>query len=222
MPFEPSQDGFQMRFTVHPSPAGGYHVRMAGSPAPLSPRHARGGRGAHRRLRAWGRRPGGELVDLPDGSEVLVRPDDEAIVARRPAAGAGLGVARYRARPGAARRGRGDGGGDRRVAGPRARQPAARGACTAARGPRHRHLHRLAADREPQHAAPVRAARPGSGARPRQRRDADRRRAPGRRRADAPAQHRDRARPTRRSPRVFGLDNLPYGAILAAARRRSW
>ena len=100
MPFEQSQDGFQMRFTVHPSPAGGYHVRMAGSPAPLS-RHDTLEE-AEARIAAYERgvgRPGGELVDLPDGSEVLVRPDDEAIVALSPRGGDALGVARYRRDP---------------------------------------------------------------------------------------------------------------------------
>jgi GNAT superfamily N-acetyltransferase len=64
-----------MRFTVEPSPAGGYHVRLAGSDAPLS-RHdteeeAEARRQAYERGAA---EPRGELVDLPDGSEVLVRP----------------------------------------------------------------------------------------------------------------------------------------------------
>ena len=75
-----------MRFTVEPSPAGGYHVRMAGSPAPLS--HHDTLEEAQARLAAYRRgadRPGGgELVDLPDGSEVRlgpVTPDDEPLFA---------------------------------------------------------------------------------------------------------------------------------------------
>ena len=64
-----------MRFTVDPSPAGGYLVRMEGSPAPLS-RHDTLEE-AEARIAAYERgatQPSGELVDLPDGSEVLVRP----------------------------------------------------------------------------------------------------------------------------------------------------
>lgn len=65
-----------MRFTVEPSPAGGYVVRMEGSVAPLS-RHDTL-EDAEARLAAFERGaaapPRGELVDLPDGSEVLLRP----------------------------------------------------------------------------------------------------------------------------------------------------
>jgi L-amino acid N-acyltransferase YncA len=64
-----------MRFTVDPNPAGGFHVRMEGSPAPLS--HHDTLEEAEARIAAYQRgaaQPGGELVDLPDGSEVLVRP----------------------------------------------------------------------------------------------------------------------------------------------------
>jgi GNAT superfamily N-acetyltransferase len=74
-----------MRFTVDPSPAGGYHVRMEGSPAPLS--HHDTLEDAEARIAAYQRgaaQPGGELVDLPDGSEVLVRPvraDDKPLIA---------------------------------------------------------------------------------------------------------------------------------------------
>ena len=86
-----------MRFTVEPSPAGGYHVRMEGSSAPLS-RHdtleeAEARVAAY--LRGVGGPARGDLVDLPDGSEVLVRPDHQAITAFDPRTGAGLGVARY-------------------------------------------------------------------------------------------------------------------------------
>jgi L-amino acid N-acyltransferase YncA len=91
---------FEMRFTVDPSPAGGYHVRMAGSPAPLS--HHDTVEEAEARIAAYQRgaaQSGGELVDLPDGSEVLVRPEDDAIVALDPRGGAVLGVARYRRDP---------------------------------------------------------------------------------------------------------------------------
>jgi L-amino acid N-acyltransferase YncA len=64
-----------MEFTVEPNPAGGFHVRMEGSPAPLS-RHDTLEE-AEARVAAYQRgaaEPSGELVDLPDGSEVLVRP----------------------------------------------------------------------------------------------------------------------------------------------------
>lgn len=120
----------QMLFTVDPSPAGGYHVRMAGSPSPLS--HHDTLEEAEARIAAYERgatQPGGELVDLPDGSEVLVRPvrsedkplfaaawealsvrelahlteidhvDHEAIAALDPRTGAGLGVAHYLRNP---------------------------------------------------------------------------------------------------------------------------
>ena len=74
-----------MRFFVDPSPAGGYHVRMEGSPAPLS--HHDTLEDAEARVAAYQRgatQPTGELVDLPDGSEVLVRPvraDDKPLLA---------------------------------------------------------------------------------------------------------------------------------------------
>ncbi len=90
-----------MRFTVEPSPAGGYHVRMEGSSAPLSRHDTR--EEAEARLAAYRRgvnQPAsGELVDLPDGSEVRLRPveflSDVAIGAIEPRTGAELGVARY-------------------------------------------------------------------------------------------------------------------------------
>jgi GNAT superfamily N-acetyltransferase len=87
-----------MRFTVEPSPAGGFHVRLAGTAAPLS--HHDTEEEAEARRRAYERGAGeparGELVDLPDGSEVLVRPvDHEAFEAIDPRSGDGLGVARY-------------------------------------------------------------------------------------------------------------------------------
>src|SRR5689334_25315912 len=65
-----------MRFTVEPSPAGGFHVRVEGVGAPLShhdtEEEANARRQAYERGAAEPAR--GELVDLPDGSEVLVRP----------------------------------------------------------------------------------------------------------------------------------------------------
>jgi GNAT superfamily N-acetyltransferase len=65
-----------MRFEVEPSPAGGYHVRMAGTDAPLS--HHDTEEEAQLRRQAYERGAGeperGDLVDLPDGSEVIVRP----------------------------------------------------------------------------------------------------------------------------------------------------
>jgi GNAT superfamily N-acetyltransferase len=65
-----------MRFTVEPSPAGGYSVRMDGSPAPLSHHDTR--EEAEARLAAYRRGvdapASGEPVDLPDGSEVRLRP----------------------------------------------------------------------------------------------------------------------------------------------------
>jgi GNAT superfamily N-acetyltransferase len=90
-----------MRFTVEPSPAGGYHVRLLGSDAPLS--HHDTEEEAETRRRAYERgagEPRGELVDLPDGSEVVVRPvDPDAFGAFDPRSGAGLGVARYTRNP---------------------------------------------------------------------------------------------------------------------------
>jgi RimJ/RimL family protein N-acetyltransferase len=74
-----------MRFTVDPSPAGGFLVRIAGNPAPLS-RHDTLEE-AEARVAAYQRgaaEPSGELVDLPDGSEVLVRavrPEDKPLLA---------------------------------------------------------------------------------------------------------------------------------------------
>jgi RimJ/RimL family protein N-acetyltransferase len=86
-----------MRFTVEPSPAGGYHVRLLGSDAPLS--HHDTEEEAETRRQAYERgagEPRGELVDLPDGSEVLVRPvDQDALGAFDPRSGESLGVARY-------------------------------------------------------------------------------------------------------------------------------
>src|SRR5687768_7659943 len=65
-----------MRFSVEPSPAGGYFVRLAGVDAPVS-RHdteeeaeaaaASYGRGARET-------PTGDVVRLRDGGEVLIRP----------------------------------------------------------------------------------------------------------------------------------------------------
>jgi GNAT superfamily N-acetyltransferase len=72
-----------MEFTVDPSPAGGYHVRMEGSQAPLS--HHDTLEEAEARVVAYqAAQPSGDLVDLPDGSEVLVRPvraDDKPLLA---------------------------------------------------------------------------------------------------------------------------------------------
>src|SRR5215217_5808390 len=66
----------RMRFEVEPSPAGGYHVRMVGTQAPLS--HHDTAEEAEIRRQAYERGAGeparGDLVDLPDGSEVIVRP----------------------------------------------------------------------------------------------------------------------------------------------------
>jgi GNAT superfamily N-acetyltransferase len=117
-----------MRFTVEPSPAGGFHVRLAGTAAPLS-HHDTEQEAEARRLayeRGAGEPARGELVDLPDGSEVLVRPvraedkplfgaalttreleffteldhvDHEALGAIDPRSGEGLGVARYMRNP---------------------------------------------------------------------------------------------------------------------------
>jgi GNAT superfamily N-acetyltransferase len=74
------------RFTVEPSPAGGYHVRIEGSAAPLS--HHDTLEEAEARVAAYRRGAGeparGELVDLPDGSEVRLRPvtpDDKPLFA---------------------------------------------------------------------------------------------------------------------------------------------
>ncbi len=65
-----------MRFTVEPSPSGGFHVRLAGVAAPLS-HHDTEEEAQARRLayeRGAGQPAASEHVDLPDGSEVLVRP----------------------------------------------------------------------------------------------------------------------------------------------------
>src|SRR3954471_14840383 len=75
-----------MRFTVEPSPAGGFHVRLHGVAAPLS-HHDTEEEAQARRLayeRGAGEPAPGELVDLPDGSEVIVRPvspDDKPLFA---------------------------------------------------------------------------------------------------------------------------------------------
>ena len=66
-----------MRLWVEPSPAGGYVVRAEGSPAPLS-RHDTEEEAEHS-LTTYVRglsRPtaGAEVVELPDGAEVLIRP----------------------------------------------------------------------------------------------------------------------------------------------------
>lgn len=94
-----------MRFIVEPSPAGGFQIRLQGSPAPLS-RHDTEEEAEARRAayeRGAGAPPLGEPADLPDGSEVLVRFDGEAVVAVEPRTGAELGAARYRrGRPGTA------------------------------------------------------------------------------------------------------------------------
>ena len=65
-----------MRFTVEPSPAGGFHVRVEGVSAPLSHHDTEDEANARRQAyeRGAGEPARGELVDLPDGSEVLVRP----------------------------------------------------------------------------------------------------------------------------------------------------
>jgi GNAT superfamily N-acetyltransferase len=94
-----------MRFTVEPSPAGGYHVRMAGSAAPLS--HHDTLEEAEARLAAYeqGAADPRELVDLPDGSEVLLRSTGEAIVAYDARGATELGTAWFAPdarRPGAA------------------------------------------------------------------------------------------------------------------------
>ena len=65
-----------MRFHVEPSPAGGYYVRLQGADAPVS-RHdtedeAEAAAAAYRRGADDNR--AGELVALPDGAEVLIRP----------------------------------------------------------------------------------------------------------------------------------------------------
>jgi RimJ/RimL family protein N-acetyltransferase len=90
-----------MRFTVEPSPAGGFHVRLAGTATPLS-HHDTEEEAEARRLayeRGAGEPAAGELVDLPDGSEVLVRVDHEAIRAVDPRSGESVGVARYTRNP---------------------------------------------------------------------------------------------------------------------------
>jgi GNAT superfamily N-acetyltransferase len=65
-----------VRFSVEPSPAGGFHVRLEGVAAPVSRHDTEGEAQAH--VRAYERGAAtpapGEIVDLPDGSEVVVRP----------------------------------------------------------------------------------------------------------------------------------------------------
>jgi GNAT superfamily N-acetyltransferase len=65
-----------MRFTLEPSPAGGFHVRLHGIAAPLSHHDTEEEAERHRLAyeRGAGAPPAGEIADLPDGSEVLIRP----------------------------------------------------------------------------------------------------------------------------------------------------
>ena len=256
-------------YAVHrrAEPRGRLPRAHGGQPAPLSHHDTEEEAEARRRrLRARRSRAGaGELVDLPDGSEVLVAarappttsrcsppPGRRSATSRATAASwrakttlstddleyftevdhvdhEAIGAIdprdRRRARRGALRarrasgptRRRGGGDGGRRVAGPRARRPAA----AAADRPRHRerdpHLHRLAADREPQHAAPVRAPRPRSvcatASGGTMEIDVE---LPVERRAARSCAARRPGTSARRVRGVFGLDNLPYGAIARA------
>jgi GNAT superfamily N-acetyltransferase len=76
-----------MRFSVEPSPAGGYFVRLAGVDAPVS-RHdtedeAHAAAGSYQRAAEQNRV--GDVVRLRDGGEVLVRavqPEDKPLFAR--------------------------------------------------------------------------------------------------------------------------------------------
>ena len=76
-----------MRFSVEPSPAGGYFVRLAGVDAPVS-RHdtedeAHAAAGSYRRAADENRV--GDVVRLRDGGEVLIRavqPADKPLFAR--------------------------------------------------------------------------------------------------------------------------------------------
>ena len=116
-----------MRFTVEPSPSGGFHVRLLGSDAPLSRHDTEEEAEARRQAYERGAgEPRGELVDLPDGSEVLVRPvrpEDEPLFALRrrstPRTGRGAGRGALHAQPRAPGLRRGRRHGDRRVAGAR-------------------------------------------------------------------------------------------------------
>lgn len=83
-----------MRCYVEPSPSGGYFVRLRGEPAPLS-RHdteeeAEAAAAAYERGL---QRPASELVVLDDGSDVLVRAQDDGIAAY--AEDVRVGLARY-------------------------------------------------------------------------------------------------------------------------------
>jgi len=94
-----------VRFTVEPSPAGGFHVRMAGSAAPLS--HHDTQEEAEARVAAYerGAADSRELVDLPDGSEVLLRSTGDAVTAFDARGATELGTAWFvpdARRPGAA------------------------------------------------------------------------------------------------------------------------
>jgi GNAT superfamily N-acetyltransferase len=74
-----AEDG-PMRFYVEPSPAGGYHVKLEGIPAPVShydtAEEAEAKRLAYERGSSGGAPPpaSGELVQLRDGATVLIRP----------------------------------------------------------------------------------------------------------------------------------------------------
>jgi GNAT superfamily N-acetyltransferase len=84
-----------VRFIVEPSPAGGFHIRLAGVAAPLS--HHDTEEDAQARRQAYERgTSGGEFVDLADGSEVLIsQPDPTMLRATDPRSGEELGVATY-------------------------------------------------------------------------------------------------------------------------------
>src|SRR5262245_22405277 len=85
----------QMRCIVEPSPAGGFHVRLAGVAAPLS--HHDTEEEARVRQQAYERGAGGgEFADLADGSEVVIsQPDDTTLLATDPRSGEQVGIARY-------------------------------------------------------------------------------------------------------------------------------
>ena len=73
-----------MRFTIEPSPSGGFAVRMDGVAAPLSRHDTEEEAEAHRLAYERGAAAPvpGEIVDLPDGSEVKVRqvrPEDKPL-----------------------------------------------------------------------------------------------------------------------------------------------
>jgi L-amino acid N-acyltransferase YncA len=81
-----------VRCYVEPSPAGGYFVRLRGAAAPLS-RHDTEEEAEAAALAYERGQDTGEYVTLSDGSEVLIRADEDTVSAY--AGGEPVAVARY-------------------------------------------------------------------------------------------------------------------------------